>query len=150
MFSDHKTLNFLFWNLAGIFIFLFIYLLVKLFPIYGTVFSFLWRLFLPFIIACLIAYLLYPVIKKIRDYNIPTSIAILFIYLLFFGGIAYFVYRVYPAVIHELRDLNEQLPQLIQMYEDAIFQLYEYTSILSQAAHDKREGFENGHDTKLE
>src|SRR5699024_318475 len=119
MFSDHKALNFLIWNLAGIFIFLFIYLLVKLFPIYGTVFSFLWHLFLPFLIACLIAYLLYPVIKKIHHYNIPTSIAILLIYLLFFGGTAYFIYRVYPAVIHELRDLNEQLPQLIRMYEDA-------------------------------
>ncbi|HLR41386.1 MAG TPA: AI-2E family transporter [Virgibacillus sp.] len=150
MFNDHKALNFLFWNLAGIFIFLFIYLLVKLFPIYGTVFSFLWHLFLPFLIACLIAYLLYPVIQKIHHYNIPTSIAILLIYVLFFGGTAYFIYRVYPAVIHELKDLNEQLPQLIRMYEDAVYQIYESTSFLPEAVHDKMDGFVIGLETKVE
>lgn len=137
MFSENKALNFLFWNIIGIFIFLFIYLLVKLFPIYGTVFSFLWHLFLPFLVACLIAYLLYPVIKKIHQYNIPKGLAILLIYLLFFGGAAYLIYRVYPAVIHELRDLNEHLPQLIEMYEKLIYQLYESTSFLPEAVHDK-------------
>src|SRR5699024_854844 len=80
---------FLYWVIVVIFIFLFIVLLVKLFPFYRSVFSFIGQLLAPFIVACLIAYLLYPIIKKIHHYNVPKSIAILMIYLLFFGGGAY-------------------------------------------------------------
>ncbi|OZU89868.1 AI-2E family transporter [Virgibacillus indicus] len=134
---NKKALNFLYWVIAGIFVFLFIYLLVKLFPLYGTVFSFLWSLFSPFIVACLIAYLLYPVINKINSWKIPRGLAILFIYLLFFGGLAYLIYRVYPMLIIQLNDFNEQLPQFIAMYEELIYQLYEYTSFLPEAVHDK-------------
>lgn len=137
MTSNQKVIKFLLWIMLGISVILFFYLLVKLFPVYGAVFSFMWRLLLPFIIACLIAYLLYPVISKLHAYHIPKGAAILLIYLLFFGGTAYFVYRVYPAVIQELKDLNEQLPHLLQMYEDLVYQLYESTSFLPEAVHDK-------------
>lgn len=137
MFRSKKALSFLYWLIIGIFVFLFIYLLVKLFPLYGTVFSFLWHLFAPFLIACLIAYLLYPVVNKIHSLNIPRGVAILLIYLLFFGGTAYLIYRVYPAMIHQLKDLNEQLPQFVDTYEALIYKLYEYTSFLPEAVHDK-------------
>lgn len=137
MFRDKKALSFLYWLIIGIFVFLFIYLLVKLFPIYEVVFSFLWHLFSPFLIACLIAYLLYPVISKIHSFNIPRGIAILIIYLLFFGGMAYMIYRVYPVMIYQLKDLNEQLPQFIDAYEKLIYKLYEYTSFLPETVHDK-------------
>ncbi|HLR80574.1 MAG TPA: AI-2E family transporter [Bacillota bacterium] len=132
-----KPMYFLYWVIAGIFIFLFIFLLVKLFPFYRAVFSFIGQLLAPFIVACLIAYLLYPIIKKIHHYNVPKSIAILMIYLLFFGGGAYLMYRIYPAIIFQLRDLNEHLPQLIQMYETIIYQAYESTSALPEVVHDQ-------------
>lgn len=137
MFKNKKALAFLYWLIIGIFVFLFFYLLVKLFPLYKIVFSFLWHLFLPFLIACLIAYLLYPVIKKIHEFHIPKGLAILFVYLLFFGGAAYLFYRVYPAMVHQLYDLNEHLPQFIATYQDLIYRLYEYTSFLPEAVHDK-------------
>src|SRR5699024_11600367 len=93
-----------------------------------AVFSFIGQLLAPFIVACLIAYLLYPIIKKIHHYNVPKSIAILMIYLLFFGGVAYLMYLIYPVIIFQLRDLNEHLPQLIQIYATIIYQAYECTS----------------------
>ncbi|MFD1362966.1 AI-2E family transporter [Lentibacillus salinarum] len=137
MFQDNRPLNFLFWIVTGIFVFLFVYLLVKLFPVYGAIISFLWHLLLPFLISALIAYLLYPVIDKMYQHKIPKSLAVLLIYVLFFGGIGYLGYRVYPAVIHQLNDLQEQLPQLINMYRDIIYSLYEYTSFLPETVHDK-------------
>lgn len=137
MFLYNKPLNFLFWVITGIFVFLFVYLLVKLFPVYGTVLSFLWQLLLPFLIAMLIAYLLYPVIEKMHKHNIPKSAAILLIYFLFFGGIGFLGYRLYPAVIQQLSDLQNQLPQLIEMYRDFVYSLYEYTSFLPETFHDK-------------
>ncbi|MFD2759508.1 AI-2E family transporter [Lentibacillus juripiscarius] len=136
MFKDSRPLNFLFWMAAGILVFLFFYLLVKLFPVYDAVVSFLWHLLLPFVIAAFIAYLLYPVVEKMHQWNIPKSLAILMIYLLFFGGGAYLIYRVYPAVIHQLSDLREQLPQLIEMYRNLVYSLYEYTSFLPENIHD--------------
>src|SRR5699024_10923817 len=88
------------------FFFVFFYLLVKLFPYYKVFFSFLWHLFAPFLIACFIAYLLFPIIEKIHQYRVPKGIAILIIYLVFFGGLTYLGYRFYPKVVLQLRDLN--------------------------------------------
>ncbi|GAA0442727.1 AI-2E family transporter [Lentibacillus halophilus] len=136
MFQNSKPLNFLFWTAAGILVFLFFYLLVKLFPMYDAVVSFLWHLLLPFLIAAFIAYLLYPVVEKMHQWNIPKSLAILLIYLIFFGGGIYLLYRVYPTVLHQLSDLREQLPQLIEMYRNLIYSLYEYTSFLPETVHD--------------
>ncbi|WP_047981411.1 AI-2E family transporter [Ornithinibacillus contaminans] len=137
MFSQKKLINFLYWIILGIFVCLFIFLLVKLFPYYKAFFSFLLSLLAPFLIACFIAYLLYPIVQKIHLYNIPRSIAILLIYFLFFGGVGYLVYRVYPAVVHQLRDLDEYLPQLVEMYQSLVYQLYESTSFLPETVHDK-------------
>jgi predicted PurR-regulated permease PerM len=137
VFSQKKPINFLYWIITGIFVFLFIFLLVKLFPYYKAFFSFLWNLAAPFLIACLIAYLLYPIVQKIHQYNIPKSVAILIIYLIFFGGTGYLIYRVYPAVVHQLRDLDEYLPQLVEMYQALIYQVYESTSFLPETVHDK-------------
>ncbi|WP_099158611.1 AI-2E family transporter [Virgibacillus ndiopensis] len=150
MFKAKKPLNFLYWIVIGILVFLFLYLLVKLFPIYGTVFSFLWHLLAPFIVSGLIAYLLFPIVKKIHSYHIPKALAILLIYILFFAGIGYLTYRVYPAVLHQLKDLTEQLPQLIDMYQDLIYHLYEYTSFLPEAVHDKMDQLIVGMEQSLE
>lgn len=151
MFKRKSPLPILYWLITGIFVFLFIYLLVKLFPIYRVILAFLWHVFAPFIVACLIAYLLYPVIRKIHDgFHVPKGIAILLIYLLFFGGSAYGIYRVYPAIIHELNDLKEQLPQLIELYQDLVYQLYEYTSFLPETVHDKMDQLIAGMETSLE
>ncbi|WP_231378682.1 MULTISPECIES: AI-2E family transporter [Virgibacillus] len=130
-------MNFLYWLLIGISLFLFLYLMIKLFPFYHTVFLFLWHLFAPFLIACLIAYLLYPIVNQLHYYNIPKGIAVLLIYILFFGGTAYLIYRVYPMIVYQVRELNDQFPQFIKMYEQLVYQMYEYTSFLPETVHDK-------------
>lgn len=114
------------------------YLLIKLFPLYKPFFSVLWRLLSPFLIACFIAYLLYPVIMHLHEqWKLPRGIAIIAIYVLFFIGIGYLIYRVYPVALMQIRDLNEYLPQAITMYEQLIYQLYESTSFLPESVHDK-------------
>lgn len=150
MYKDKKYIRFLYWMISGIIVFLFIFLLVKLFPFYGAFFSFLWHVLAPFVIACFLAYLLYPIIEKIHSYGIPKGIAILLIYLLFFGGGAYLSYRLYPVTMIQLRDFKEQLPQLLEMYESAIFELYETTSFLPETVHDKIDQVITGIEQKLE
>lgn len=150
MFQDKKLLQFIYILIVGIMTFLFIFLLVKLFPFYKALISFLWRLLVPFLVACLIAYLLYPVIETLHQHNIHKGLAILLIYVLFFGGTAYLIYRVYPAMIHQLKDFNEQLPHFINMYEDLIYTVYESTSFLPEAVHDQFDQFITNIETSLE
>src|SRR5690625_4160508 len=150
MYKDKKYIRFLYWMISGIIVFLFIFLLVKLFPFYGAFFSFLWHVLAPFVIACFLAYLLYPIIEKIHSYGIPKGIADLIIYLLFFGGGTYLSYRLYPVTIIQLRDFKEQLLQLLEMYESAIFKLYESTFYLPETVHDKIEQVIIGNEQKME
>ncbi|MFD2046175.1 AI-2E family transporter [Ornithinibacillus salinisoli] len=150
MFLQKKPINFLYWIISGILLFLFIYLLVKLFPFYHAFFTFVLQLFSPFIIACLIAYLLFPIVKKLHQYNIPKSIAVLLIYILFFGGAGYLIYRIYPVVVHQLHDLNEYLPQLVEMYQGFIYQIYDSTSFLPERVHDKIDGIIANIETYIE
>ncbi|MBU5265814.1 AI-2E family transporter [Virgibacillus proomii] len=154
MFKNNRSLNFLYWLLIGISLFLFFYLMIKLFPFYKAVFLVIWRVLAPFVISCLIAYLLYPIVRMIHQYNVPKGVAVLIIYVLFFGGTAYLIYRVYPMIVMQVRELNEQFPQFVTMYEKTIYQMYEYTSFLPETVHDKFDQLliriENGLDRLLE
>ncbi|WP_315969520.1 AI-2E family transporter [Oceanobacillus massiliensis] len=131
----------------------FVYILIfirKNDAVLWSFFSFLWRLLIPFIVAGLIAYLLHPLVEKLHGMNIPRSLAILLIYFIFFGGTGYLLYRGYPAIVHQLRDLNENLPQFIDMYENLIYQLYNYTSFLPETIHDKIDELVFSLETSLE
>lgn len=137
MFLKENRLNFIYFLVVGILLFLFIFLLVKTFPYYGKIFSFLLSFLTPFLISILIAYLLYPIIEKLHTYQIHRGIAILLIYFLFFGGVGYAVYRVYPQIVHQLRDFTVNFPEFINMYQGIIYNLYDSTSFLPETVHDK-------------
>lgn len=139
MFRELKSFKFLYGLIVLIFLFLCIYLLVKLFPLYGTFFSFIWKLLTPFIIASFIAYLLYPITEKLIQYNMNKTSAILLIYLLFFVTVTYLIYRLYPAIFQQLKDLNEFIPELTVMYEQMVANIYDSTSFLPEVVHDQIE-----------
>lgn len=123
--------------ILGILLFVFSYLLFITYPIYKVFFQFLWRLLLPFLIAGFLAYLIYPLILILHRHNIHRGFAVLLIYIVFFGGIGFLFYRVYPLIIHQMRDLVENFPQFIQLYDDAIYMVYDFTSFLPETVHDK-------------
>lgn len=113
------------------------YLLVLLFPIYRNLFSFLWRLFAPFLTAALIAYLLEPIIGRLYAWRIHKGLAILIVYLVFFASVGTLCYQLYPVVIRQLGELKDQLPELSKMYRGLTLRLYESTSFLPDAVHDQ-------------
>mgnify|MGYP001213360919 CR=1 FL=1 len=150
MFLKENRLNFIYFLVIGILMFLFIFLLVKTFPYYGRIFSFLISFLTPFIISILIAYLLYPIIEKLHSYQIHRGIAVLFIYFLFFGGVGYAVYRIYPQIVHQLRDLTVNFPEFIELYQTIINNLYNSTSFLPETVHDKLDELIHGVERNLE
>lgn len=141
MFHDEKRISIIYWLIIGVLFILFAFLLIKTFPYYGRIFSFIWKLLTPFLISCLLAYLLYPVIEKLSSYNIHRGIAILLIYILFFGGIGYLLYKVYPLMVHQIQDLADHLPEMTKIYQTMIYSLYEYTSFMPETVHDKMDEF---------
>src|SRR5699024_1331044 len=90
--DQKRRLSFLYWGVISIIGILFLFFAAKLFPVYKAIFSFLWKLFAPFLVACLIAYILHPIVKKMEQINLTKSIAFLFIYVLFFVGMSFFVF----------------------------------------------------------
>src|SRR5690625_5774973 len=150
MFANKRPIQILYWLLIGILAILFVYLLVRLFPFYGSIFFFVWRFLLLFILEGVVELLLYPIIRELQEHKINKTIAILLIYVLFFGGTAYLIYQGYPAFLHQLKDLEEHLPQFIRLYEDFIYNVYDSTSFLPEAVHDQIDHVINRIETTIE
>ncbi len=131
--------RFLSWIVAGIFLFLFIFLLVILFPYYKKGFAFIGSILLPFVIASFIAYLLHPLVQWMYNQHIHKAIAILLIYLLFLTSTTYGIYLLYPKVIEQLRELSEQLPMYTEMYENIIRNIDDSTASLPIPIHESIE-----------
>src|SRR5690625_4617699 len=122
--------------LAILFIFI-LFLLIKLYPMYKFVLASLGRILFPFIVAAFISYFLYPVVLKLHELNMNKAMAVIIIYLIFFAIVSITIYKAFPVFVRQLQDLSEQLPQLIVIYEDIIYSIYESTSFLPEVVHDK-------------
>lgn len=96
---------------------LFLYILYLLKPVWHPVLEVLFFSLLPFLIGGFIAYLLHPIVEKIHEAGIHRGIAIMLIYILFFGGLGYAVYKGTPIIIHQLKDLSENAPLFTKQYQ---------------------------------
>nr|WP_275433272.1 AI-2E family transporter [Priestia flexa] len=94
---------------------------------------------LPFFIAAFITYLLHPIVEKTHEKGVPRPLAILLIYLIFFGGIGYGIYKGFPLFVIQLKELNEQLPELTEMYKGWVHEIHDRTSTLPNGVHEKIE-----------
>jgi predicted PurR-regulated permease PerM len=102
----------------GFFLLLFamIFIFLKLKQIWLPILNVSFTVLLPFFIAAFITYLLHPIIEKLHEAGLHRGVAVLTIYLLFFGGIGYGLYRAIPALIVQLKDLSENIPAFSKDY----------------------------------
>lgn len=107
-------------------IILYCFLLIK--PLWKPVFMILWIGLLPFIIGGFIAYLLHPVVEKIELLGIRRTLAILIIYVLFFGGTGMGLYLGVPVLIEQVSRFSEHIPELAAQYKGMINNLEISTS----------------------
>lgn len=111
----HK--NVFIYSILTILILTILYLLVKLSSIFGNFFLFAKGILLPFFIAVIISYLLHPIVTLLHNRGIPRSIAVLFIYIIFFGSIAIILTKAFPLLAAQIKDLTEYLPDMISKFE---------------------------------
>lgn len=123
---------------------LFLCLLVfwKLRPMWKPVLDIVKLILVPFLTAYFIAYLLHPLVEKLHQKGMPRILAILLIYVLFFGGIGYGIYKGIPVAVSQLKDMNENFPQFMDMYEGWTNQVEAKTANFPEFINDKlREAF---------
>jgi predicted PurR-regulated permease PerM len=82
---------------------------------------------LPFVISGFITYLLHPIIEKLHEKGLHRGVAIMLIYVIFFGGIGFALYKGIPAIIHQLKDLSESAPVFAEQYRGWIRELQSHT-----------------------
>lgn len=131
------NLNWLIYLTTLLLVFLCVYLLLKLSPIWEPVIQVLTVLLVPFLIASLITYLLHPIVEKIHKEGLPRGIAVLLIYVLFFGGTGYAIVKGVPHMVKQSQELMENVPIFMDTYRDTVHQMYDYTSHLPPALQGK-------------
>ena len=119
---------------------LILYVLMKLSPFWQPILKVVLVVLTPFIISSFIAYLLHPIIEKTHDAGLPRPIAILIIYILFFGGIGFALYKGTPVMINQLKELSENFPRVAETYRQWIFQIHHSTSNWPEGVHQRVDG----------
>lgn len=109
--------NFFIFLIALILILTILFLLVQLGPVLGTFLYFLKGLIFPFFIALIISYLLHPIVSALHDRGVPRSIAVLLIYVLFFGSITVIVMNAFPVLLSQIKDFAEHLPNMLNRFQ---------------------------------
>lgn len=134
-----KNLKIIWIYRLGLLLLVFLCLLVflKIKPLWAPIVFVFKVAITPFLIACFIAYLLHPLIEKLHEKGVPRTIAILLIYLLFFGGIGYGIYKGTPIVIMQLQEINTQFPQFMKMYDSWMDGVTEQTANFPAFIHEK-------------
>ncbi|MCL6570629.1 MAG: AI-2E family transporter [Bacillus sp. (in: Bacteria)] len=104
-----------------------IYVFLKIGNVWMPVLKVAAIIILPFFIAAFITYLLHPIVEKLHEKGLHRGLAILCIYLLFFGGIGFSLYKGIPAIIAQLKDLSESAPIFAEQYRGRLTQLQAQT-----------------------
>ncbi len=118
---------------------IFIYLIMKLKEFWLPVLNILFTVLTPFLIAAFIAYLLHPIVEYIHRKGIPRALAILMIYVLFFGGVGYGLYKGIPIILHQLQEMTESLPLLVDTYNGWTKMIHHETAAWPKEMHKRVE-----------
>jgi predicted PurR-regulated permease PerM len=131
-------------------IFLCLYLLLKILPLYEPLLKAVKGVFLPFFLAALITYLLHPVVEFVHEKGLPRFVAILIIYVLFFGGLGVAIAKGFPYFIVQLRELMQNVPELGKEYKSLLYTVDKQTSNLPYSVHSKIEEYIGGMEVKAQ
>ncbi|EIJ78981.1 hypothetical protein PB1_15524 [Bacillus methanolicus PB1] len=108
-------------------LFIVIFVFIRLQEVWIPVIKIVLSVLTPFIIASFITYLLHPVVEKLHETGLHRGVAIVIIYILFFGGAGFTLYKAIPAIILQLKDLTEHAPEVAEQYRTWIEKIHSKT-----------------------
>ena len=83
----------------------------------------------PFLFAALIAYMAYPLVKVFERRQVPRSIAIVLVYLIFAAIFGILISFMIPQLAKEVDELLKTLPEQTEMLEDGLERLRKLQNI---------------------
>lgn len=134
---ETKQTRWLFRLLTIVLAFVALLLFLKLKPYWLPVAKIIEIITIPFIFSLFISFLISPLITYTDRFNLPRWLSIILLYILFFGGIGFLIYKGIPVIIDQLSELSSYLPQLLSNYHDLVFEIHNETSNLPLNLQDK-------------
>lgn len=120
-------------------LFIVLYIFMKLQPMWLPIVNIVVTVLLPFMIAAFISYLLHPVVEMLHGKGLHRGLSIVIIYLVFFGGIGYGIYKGIPAIVSQIRELSDSAPAVAEQYRSWITNLEKRTSTWPFGVHERLE-----------
>lgn len=120
-------------------VFLCSYIFLKLKPIWIVFVNVFTVIAVPVIISAFITYLIHPLIKKLQQHDVPRWLAVMLIFILFFGGIGIILFNGLPRFLVQLHELAENAPQMFRAYEQLGKKMTREIYSLPEIFHDRIE-----------
>lgn len=86
-----------------------VFILYRLWPVYGTVFSQVIAVFRPFVIGFMMAYVLNPLVEGLEHIGLKRSLAMVLVYVGFIISLLFLVGILLPAVVQNISKLSTNL-----------------------------------------
>lgn len=131
-------------------LFIVVYIFIKLQQLWVPVIEVVFTLLIPFSVGAFITYLLHPIVEALHAKGLHRGIAILIIYIIFFGGAGFALYKGIPALIHQLGDLSENAPLFAAQYKQMVNDIMDQTSRWPAGIHQRIEDGINGLERALD
>src|SRR5690606_32486513 len=74
----------------------------------------------PFFVGAAIAYISYPLVRRLEQKQVPRSVAILLVYALFAVVVTILAYAIVPSLSRELEQVVQQLPDQSRRAEEMV------------------------------
>lgn len=116
--NENKSLTWIIRMLLILLVFLCGYIFLQLKPIWIVLVNVIKFIAVPILLSAFITYLLHPLIKKLQQHDVPRWLAIMLIYILFFGGIGIVIVSSLPKFLIQLNELAENAPMMFRAYEE--------------------------------
>ncbi|MCZ0756050.1 AI-2E family transporter [Anoxybacillus sp. J5B_2022] len=122
-----------------LFVVVLLYFIMRLKGFWLPILNVILTVLTPFLIAAFIAYLLHPIVESIHQKGLPRALAILMIYVLFFGGVGYGAYKGIPIFLKQLQEMTESLPMFVGTYKGWTNMIHDETSTWPEEIHKRVE-----------
>ncbi len=97
-----------------------IYFSFRVFPDIVVFMQYVIRVFLPFIIAIIFAYLLHPMVCRLEGVGFPRMLATLVVLLGIVGGLVFVLVNITPLLISQISSLLQNLPFFTDTFESQL------------------------------
>ncbi|MDA1477381.1 AI-2E family transporter [Bacillus changyiensis] len=138
-----KPVQLLLWVAICLLVLLTVYVFMMLDILWSPFWLIIKSIFIPLIISIFISYLLLPITEWLHGKGLPRTLSILIIYILFFGGVGWALYKGIPIIMKQLTDLSEGIPIFAASYERMLDELHHHTDGWPDGMHNRVDKFVN-------